>query len=163
MLALQPLVVVAQSQDMINFQDLARPGQAVNKQYTVPGLADDGRRYLLKFDGVDTARVEAMRAAMAAAPSGNDSSGRAANSGGQAQASNRQGAGNKTEQSGPKRFACTIYCKSGSGPTITRHFQAKTRHEAAVAAGDAADQLCRDAMGSMASSRALPDRQCSEQ
>ena len=64
-----PVFALAQQNDNINFQDLARPGQPVVKQYSVTGVADDGRRYLLKFDGVDTARAEAMRAPMAAAPS----------------------------------------------------------------------------------------------
>lgn len=62
-----------------------------------------------------------------------------------------------------KRFVCTIYCKSATGPTIKRTFSAASRHDAAIAAGDAADQLCREAGQPKASSLSLPDRQCVEQ
>jgi hypothetical protein len=61
---------------------------------------------------------------------------------------------------GPERYVCKIYCKSTSGPTIQREFQASSRAEAARIAGDQADGLCNSAGHGTASSRSLPENQC---
>ena len=61
---------------------------------------------------------------------------------------------------GPSVFVCTIYCKSSSGPTVQRRFNALTRRDAAVAAGAAADSICNQSGHGLASSRTLPESQC---
>lgn len=59
----------ANSQE-INFKELGRAGSPVVKRYVVEGVALDGQSYLKRFEGVDTARIEARRANSSSSGSG---------------------------------------------------------------------------------------------
>ena len=62
----------------------------------------------------------------------------------------------------PKVFECKIYCKSASGPTIIRRFEAPTRKAAAQQAGDGANEFCAQDGKGYASAAVLPESQCRE-
>jgi gas vesicle protein len=68
----------------------------------------------------------------------------------------------KQKTSSAKTYICTIYCKSGSGPTTTREITAASRRAAADIAGDNANQICQSSGLSYASSRSFPENQCRE-
>ena len=61
---------------------------------------------------------------------------------------------------GPKAFECRIYCKSSTGPTITRRIEAASLKEAARIAGERANEFCAADGKSHASSKRLDESQC---
>lgn len=131
--------LTATAQDNINFQDLARPGPPVVKPYIVPGLAADGRRYLEKFDGVDTARIEARRAALAAAPS----------TGSTSSSSGSSSARPQGPQTG--NYVCTFSCSTVNiiasnqrSPTNTISVSATSESEASDRGLPMAKSVCWD-------------------
>lgn len=140
----------ANSQE-INFKELGRAGSPVVKRYVVDGVALDGQSYLKKFDGIDTARVEARRAAAASSAS---YSGSQSSSGSSSQQS--------SAAKGPKQYECKVYCKRSDGPVTYKTVSAGSRSEAAKMVGDNADQICSADGYSYASSKSFPESQCRE-
>lgn len=171
---LMAIAFVCHPQD-INFKDLSRTGPPVVKTYTVEGIEADGREYLLKFDGVDTSRVE-TRNAMLSSGSSSSSSSSSSNSNSRnnsssktnnSNASNRPASSNSERDRAPatpqaKVFSCKFYCKSASGPTTHRDFTANSRREAAKLAGDSAHQVCNSKGLGYASSVDFSESQCFE-
>lgn len=135
----------AAAQD-INFKDLSRRGTPVVRNYTVTGVADDGREYLAQFDGVDAARVQARREAMAAAPPPSS-----------APTQSSKPAASPVP-SGPKEFICEFYCK-GRWSTVSRRITSGSLKEAAQYAGSIAWQVCGES-GRAATNHEFSERQC---
>lgn len=139
----------------INFRDLSRQGRPVIKRYVVEGILADGREYLEKFDGIDTSRVQASRAAaaQAAAYQAEQSRNNSSNASSKASVSSTKSM---------KTYACVIYCNSASGPKITREVSAATRSEAAKYMGDNADSICKNTGYQRSSSHSFAESQCRE-
>lgn len=142
----------------INFKDLSRTGPPVVKSYTVDGIEADGREYLLKFDGVDTSRVEGRNAMRSSGSGSSYSSSSSSTSSGNSNSSQSKA----QSKSQAKVFSCKFYCKSASGPTTHKDFTASSRREAAKMAGDSADQVCNSKGLGYASSVSFAESQCSE-
>ena len=142
------------SQD-INFKDLSRSGPPVIKRYSVDGIEADGREYLLKFDGVDSARVDTRNAnidAARASGSSETSSSRSTSS----QSPSKSSQKNKT-------FICEIFCESINGPRISRELSGASRDEVAKYVGSNADRICNaSGVSKRASAVSLSPSQCRE-
>jgi hypothetical protein len=141
----------------INFKDLARTGPPVVKSYTVDGIEAEGREYLLKFDGVDTSRVEQRNAMRSSGASTSSSSNSSSSSGSSSSSQSKSQPKSQT-----KVYSCKFYCKSASGPTTYRDFTANSTREAAKMAGDSAHQVCNSKGLGYASSNSFSESQCSE-
>ncbi len=143
------------SQD-INFKDLSRAGPSVIKHYSVDGIETDGREYLLKFDGVDTARVDtrnAIKDASRASGSSENSSGRSTTN----QSSSKSTTSSKT-------FVCEINCTTGGyrgKNQIYRDVQASSREDAAKYLNNASRGICQD-LGLKATTDSFSSSQCRE-
>lgn len=61
-----------------------------------------------------------------------------------------------------KVFECKIYCKSASGPTISRRIEAPTRRDAARLAGERAGEFCAADGKAYASAVEFKESQCQE-
>jgi hypothetical protein len=115
--------------------------------------------------GTEDQRSES-RQSLFGSPSGSSSSGSSSSSAAERSKPSSSGESGgqsrdaATKPQGPEKYVCKIYCKSTSGPTIQREFQASSRAEAARIAGDQADGLCNSAGHGTASSRSLPENQC---
>ena len=104
----------------INFRDLARPGAPVVKQYTVSGTADDGRTYVLQFEGRDGDRVAAMN-------------------------SLRSGGYSNTGGSGGN-YVCSVTCTGSwwaSGSNVSVTVKAGSEDKAKELAAQSANSLCK--------------------
>ena len=142
------------SQD-INFKDLSRAGPPVVKRYNVEGIEADGREYLLKFDGVDSARVDTRNANI-------DS---ARGSGSSDQSSSRSSSSQSASKSSTnKTFVCEINCTNGGyrGKTqIYRDVQASSREDAGRYLNNASRGICQD-LGLKATTDSFSSSQCRE-
>lgn len=156
-IGLTTLAFASYPQD-INFKDLGRTGPPVVKSYSVEGIEADGREYLLKFDGVDTSRVEVRNSMRSTGSASSPSSSSNSSSSGNSNSSQSKA----QSKSQAKVFSCKFYCKSASGPTTYKDFTANSRREAAKMAGDSADQVCNSKGLSYASSVSFSESQCSE-
>lgn len=72
------------------------------------------------------------------------------------------GPATKTTAPVSKTFECKIYCKSGSGPTISRRIEASSRKDAAKLAGDRSNEFCEKAGLGKSSVLTLAESQCVE-
>ena len=105
----------------INFKDLNRTGPAVVKNYTVSGVAAEGAAQVLRFEGVDTARIarsaeqRQQYAAQAQSPSTSQTSSK----------------GNSRSDS----FVCTFVCEGG-GVLTGKAYSQSNRAEVSVNAPD---------------------------
>ena len=142
------------SQD-INFRDLSRAGPPVVKRYSVEGIEADGREYLLKFDGVDSARVDTRSAAIDAARG----------SGSSEQSSSRSSSNQSASKSSTnKTFVCEINCTTGGyrgKSQIYRDVQASSREEAGRYLNSASRGICQD-LGLKATTDSFSSSQCRE-
>lgn len=142
------------SQD-INFKDLSRAGPPVVKRYSVDGIEADGREYLLKFDGVDSARVDTRNATIDAARG----------SGSSEQSSSRSSSNQSASKSSTnKTFVCEINCTNGGyrGKTqIYRDVQASSRQDAGRYLNNASRGICQD-LGLKATTDSFSSSQCRE-
>lgn len=151
-LCLQHSVLFSQE---INFKDLSRAGPPVVKRYSVDGIEADGREYLLKFDGVDSARVDTRNASIEAAR-GSGSSEYSSSRSTTSQSSSKASPKNKT-------FICEIFCVTGTGPRISREFSGASRDEVAKYAGNNADRICNESgVSKKASTISFSPSQCRE-
>ena len=142
------------SQD-INFKDLSRTGPVIVKRYSIDGIEADGRAYLMKFDGVDSARVAVRNANIDAARS----------SGSSGSSSRDSSSGQSSAKSSPKNktFVCEIYCKSGTGPRISRELSGSSRDEVARYIDANADGICKNSgISNKASGIHFSASQCKE-
>lgn len=142
------------SQD-INFKDLSRAGPPVIKRYSVDGIEADGREYLLKFDGVDSARVDTRNATI-------DS---ARGSGSSDQSSSRSSSSQSASKSSTnKTFVCEINCTTGGyrgKSQIYRDVQASSREDAGRYLNNASRGICQD-LGLKATTDSFSSSQCRE-
>ena len=142
------------SQD-INFKDLSRSGPPVIKRYSVDGIEADGREYLLKFDGVDSARVDTRNAnidAARASGSSETSSSRSTSSQSPSKSSQKN-----------KNFICEIFCESTKGPRISRELSGASRDEVAKYVDGNAHRICNESgVSKRASAVSLSPSQCRE-
>ena len=142
------------SQD-INFKDLSRAGPPVIKRYSVDGIEADGREYLLKFDGVDSARVDTRNATIDAARGSSSSE----------QSSSRSSSSQSASKSSTnKTFVCEINCTTGGyrgKSQIYRDVQASSREDAGRYLNNASRGICQD-LGLKATTDSFSSSQCRE-
>ena len=143
------------SQD-INFKDLSRSGPPVIKRYSVDGIEADGREYLLKFDGVDSARVDTRNATIDAARASGSSEYSSSRS-----TSNQSASKSSTNS---KTFVCEINCTTGGyrgKSQIYRDVQASSREDAGRYLNNASRGICQD-LGLKATTDSFSSSQCRE-
>jgi hypothetical protein len=135
-----------------DFSDLGRDGPRESTDVALKGFGAKSKSLSDEIITDETSRTLARDAARATQPS-RDAGTAAPPAPDRVQQQGKQKPADKT-------YSCTIYCNSSSGPRIRQNITAASRADAARAAGNQADQLCKSSGYSKSSSLSLPEGQC---